>query len=45
MHNSGYCIIPFKFIIGNKDVKQYRLSLKLQPSEQTSNFVQYGSKL
>ena len=23
MHNSGYCIIPFKFIIANRDAKQY----------------------
>jgi len=38
-------IIPFKFIIGNSDAKQYRLSLKLQLSGQTFNFVQYGSKM
>ena len=41
-HNLGYN--PFQiYHIGNRDAKQYRLSLKLQP-EQTSNFVQYGSK-
>jgi len=39
--------IPFKFVIGNSDEKKYRLSLKLQlsASGQTSNFVQYGSKV
>ena len=39
--------IPFKFAIGNSDEKKYRLSLKLQlsASGQTSNFVQYGSKV
>jgi len=31
--------IPFKFIIGNGDTRQYSLSLKLQLSGQTSNFV------
>jgi len=42
-HNLGYN--PFQiYHIGNRDAKQYRLSLKLQP-EQTSNFVQYGSKM
>jgi len=42
-HNSA--TIPFKFIICNSDAKQYRLSLKLQLPGQTSNFVQYGSKM
>ena len=36
---------PLNFIIGNRDAKQYSLSLKLQLSGQTSNFVQYGSKM
>jgi len=46
-YNLGYCIIPFKFIIiiGNRDAKQYRLSLKLQLLEQISNFVQDGYKM
>jgi len=37
--------IRFKFIISNSNAKQYRLSLKLQLSRQTSNFLQYGSKI
>jgi len=37
--------IPFKFVIGNSDTKQYTLTLKLQLSGQTSNFVQHGSKM
>ena len=37
-HNLGYNPL------GNRDAKQCRLYLKLQP-EQTSNFVQYGSKM
>ena len=37
--------IPLKFIIGNIDAKQYSLSLKLQLSGQTSDFVQYRSKM
>jgi len=44
-HKLGYCIIPFKFIIGNRDAKQYRLSLKLQLLGQISNFVQDGYKM
>jgi len=43
MHNLA--TISFKFIVGNSDAKQYRLSLKLQLSGQTSNFVQDGSKM
>jgi len=31
--------------LGDSDAKQYRLPLKLQLSWQTSNFVQYGSKM
>jgi len=37
--------ILFRFIIGSREAKQYGLSLQLQLSGQTSNFVHYGSKM
>jgi len=44
-HNLGYNPFQIYNHIGNRDAKQYRLSSKLQLSWQTSNFVQYSSKM